>query len=123
MFVISKVAAVDVGSDSGSVLLGALVVATQVLGQLLAIVELDVSHSILSDDSVGPKLLHEEHLIGEIRALCMTQERKRGKSESEGERVRGERVRERERERERGEREREREGRERLYHLWLGWLS
>ena len=120
LFVISKVAAVDVGSDSGRVLLGALVVATQVLGQLLAIVELDISHSILSDDSVGPKLLHEEHLIGEIRALCMTQERKRGKSESEGERVRGERVRERERER--GERERGRE-REREILPSLAWLA
>ena len=81
LLAVSKVAAVDVGTDSGCVLLGAFVVATQVFGQLLAIVELDVSHSILSDDSVGPKLLHEEYLIGEIRALCRSQERKRGKSE------------------------------------------
>ena len=117
LLVVSKVAAVDVGTDSCRILLGAFVVATQIFGQLLAIVELDVSHSILSDNSVGPKLLHEEHLIGEIRALCRSQERKREVKMS---------VRERERAKEKdrkGERKRERESEILPSLAWLALLS
>ena len=77
LFVLSKETAVDVGSDSDCILLSALVVATQVFGQLLAIVELDISHSIFTNDCVGPKLLHEEYLVREVRTLCMSGEKGR----------------------------------------------
>ena len=70
MFVFSKETAVDISSYGSCILLGALVVATQILGELLTIVKLDVCHSIFANDCVGPKLLHEEDLIREVRALC-----------------------------------------------------
>lgn len=75
LLVISKETAVDVGTDSDSILLGALVVATQILGQLLAVVELDVGHSVLANHCVGPELLHEEYLVREVNALCRSGEK------------------------------------------------
>lgn len=55
---------VDVSSKVHCFLLRALVVTTEILGQLLVIVEHDVGLAIFPDDSVQPQLLHEEHLVG-----------------------------------------------------------
>ena len=58
---------VDEGAEEGGLLLGALVVAAQQLRQLLVEVEDDVGVPVLPRHRVGPQLLHEEHLVRELR--------------------------------------------------------
>ena len=64
--VVPVLAAVDEGPQQSRVFLCALVVASQVLGQLLMEVEHDIGSLVLADDSVKPQLLHEEHLIRKV---------------------------------------------------------
>ena len=42
-------------------------VAPQVLGDLLVVVEHEVGHTIFANHRVRPQLLHEEHLVGQVR--------------------------------------------------------
>ena len=58
--------AVDIGPQHCSVILGALVVATDILWHLLVVVEHGVRLAIPADDGVQPELLHEEDLVGEV---------------------------------------------------------
>lgn len=66
MFVVSELHAVNISGNDSSVFLGALVVPTEVLGELLMVVEHMVGDTIFPNDRVRPQLLHEEHLIGEV---------------------------------------------------------
>ena len=55
------------GAEDGGLLPGALVVAPEQLGQLLVEVEDDVGVPVLARHRVSPQLLHEEHLVRELR--------------------------------------------------------
>ena len=44
-----------------------MIITSEEFGQLLVVVEDDVSVDVLSGNGVGPQLLHEEDLIGELR--------------------------------------------------------
>ena len=61
---VSVLHSVDVGPEQSRVLLRALVVATEILGQLLVVVEHHVRLLVPPDHRVQPQLLHEEHLVG-----------------------------------------------------------
>lgn len=41
-------------------------VTTEILGELLVVVEHDVGLAVTADDCVQPKLLHEEDLVGKV---------------------------------------------------------
>ena len=63
LLAITKLYTVDEGTDNSSVICCAVVVPSEVLGQLLVVVEHGVSLLVLPNDSVRPQLAHEEHLI------------------------------------------------------------
>ena len=58
---------VDEGGQQRGLLPGALVVAPEQLGQLLVKVEDDVGVPVFARNRVRPQLLHEEHLVRELR--------------------------------------------------------
>ena len=64
---VSVLHTVDVGPQNSRIFLCALVISTEILGQLLTVVEQHGVHlAVLPNDCVQPQLLHEEHLVGEV---------------------------------------------------------
>lgn len=67
LFVVPELDSIDVSSKGGCIVLGTLVVATQVLGKLLVVVEHNVCLAVPANHCVGPQLLHEEDLVCKVR--------------------------------------------------------
>ena len=79
---VSVLHTVDVGPQNSRIFLCALVVSTEVLGQLLIVVEHGVRLAVFPDDCVQPQLLHEEHLVGEVLwTSCEKEGKKEGRKE------------------------------------------
>ena len=66
VFLIPKLHAEDIGGYDGGIFFGTLVIASQVLWELLVEMEHEISHFVSADDCAGPELLHEEHLVCEV---------------------------------------------------------